>query len=345
MERAFRISILLVCLATAPRARASDAAWPDDGPSASAGRDSHLDQLLPRARTAFLAGKYAEADGLYATAIQRWQTTGSENKSLARAFYELGAVRKLEGRCEEASGLVVRGIRMLESAPHPDAHELVEAWGVLGAAYYCGHLYSNAERAYARALDLARGTAVPDRKALFESQAGLGAVYQSEGKYSRAEETYRSARAILKESSQIEPRSQAFLLGNLGALLRAEGRYPESEAALHEGFATLEKNGGVKSEVAAYLLNNLAMVQMERKAYREAAVLLGKAADLIKAGVVVPPADVALLLRNYAVCLRKTGEKDKAKEVQSQAGKLAGNVPPDHERGMVTDVAQLARGK
>jgi tetratricopeptide (TPR) repeat protein len=327
------------------QARLVAAAPGDTGPAASADAEARSDQLLLRARTAFLGGRYAEADGLYATAIQRRNSAASEGDSLARLLYELGAVRKVEGRCDEGSDLVMRGIRILEASPHPEAQELSDAWRVLGATYYCGHMYSKAEGAYLRALDLDQHADAPRKAAIFESLASLGPIYQNLGKYRRAEEAYRTARAILEEDSQIDKRSRAFLLSNLGALLRAEGSYSESEAALRQGLAALEQDGDRDGVVKAYLLNNLAMVHMERKAYRDAMILLDKAAALIQAGAAVPPADAAPLLRNYAVCLRKTGRKDTAKEVQVQAEKLDGNVPPDRERGLVTDVVQLARGK
>ena len=311
----------------------------------SAGTGEAPGPLLSRARAAFLNGRYGEADGLFADLLRRQESAGVTGAALGRSLYEWGAVRKMEGRCQAASALALRGIRILEADPQARAPEKSEAWRVLGSSYYCGHLYYKAEDAYRHALDVENGDAAPDQAAIFESQSGLGAAYHGEGKYTRAEAAYGAARATLEANRGIDARLQAFLFVNLGALLRTEGRYAECESALREGLAALDRDGGRDDDAEAYLLNNLAMDRMERKAYADAAGLLARAAGLIEHGAAVPTVDKLSLLRNYALCLRKTGEKAKARETESEIARLAAGIPADRQSGMVADVSQIARGK
>ena len=145
---------------------------------------------LARARTAYLSGRYAEADALYAAAIGLREGDGAREEPdaageawLARPLYELGTVRKLEGRCEEASNLLRRSIRISSAAPNPDPAELSRAWEVLGTAFDCRARYQDSQHAYSQALNLEDGMAAPDPKRQVQILSGLAVAYQYLGRH------------------------------------------------------------------------------------------------------------------------------------------------------------------
>jgi tetratricopeptide (TPR) repeat protein len=308
---------------------------------------------LARARTAYLSGRYAEADALYAAAIGLREGDGAREEPdaageawLARPLYELGTVRKLEGRCEEASNLLRRSIRISSAAPNPDPAELSRAWEVLGTAFDCRARYQDSQHAYSQALNLEDGMAAPDPKRQVQILSGLAVAYQYLGRHTDSDRVFDRIQDLLKRA-RIDPFQHALLLNNLGTLRRRQGRLPEAEAAFREGLDVADKSPspGESKALTAYLLSNLGVAILDRKAYQEAAPLLARSMALIDGGAEVAPEDVPQLMRNFATCLEKTGRKTDARRLLARATALERQFPTEPQRSAAVSVNELARGQ
>jgi tetratricopeptide (TPR) repeat protein len=304
------------------------------------------DGLAPiaRARSAFSAGRYAEADALYSSELRRADSAGIQGVRRARLLYELGAVRQWEGRCEEASDLIRRGIGILSAAPDPDREELSQAWQVLGTSYKCRFQYQDELHAFSQAWDLEAGLAIPNRGRQVEILTGMAAVYEHLGRDSDSAALFDRIQA-LAEGAKLEPLQQAFVFNNMGTLRMAARRFPEAEEILKRGVALAEKAAVPKDPALAYLLSNLGLTLCERKACQEAAPLFARSIELVDRGARVAPRDIPQLLRNYADCLRKTGQKQDARKLEARASALEHDLPPNLQRGKTVSIAQLASGR
>ena len=308
---------------------------------------------IARAREAYLSGRYAEADTLYAAAIGLREGDGAGKEPdgvgeawLARPLYELGTVRKIEGRCEEAVNLLRRSIRIYSAERNPDAAELSRAWEVLGTAFDCRARYQDSQHAYSQALDLEDSLAAPDPKRQVQILSGLAVAYQYLGRHGDSDAVFDRIQDLLKRA-EIAPFQRALLLNNLGTLRLRQERLPEAEAAFRQGLDVADQNPapGESRVLTAYLLSNLGVAILDRKAYQEAAPLLARSMALIDQGAEVAPEDVPQLMRNYATCLQKTGRKTEARRLLDRATALERQFPMEPQRSAAVSVNELALGQ
>jgi tetratricopeptide (TPR) repeat protein len=300
------------------------------------------DQLLLAAGNARLSGHYAQAGELYTSAIRDLEAAGVTDARLGRSLVELGNVREVQGRCDLAAGLILRGIRILEAADGWAAFELTDAWQKLGRAYDCLRQYSKAAEALGHAFQVEQSAPAPRPHKLVELLASQGGVYQSQRKFAEAERAFERAQSILDRNPRIDSTEAALLLNNLGTLYRAMGRKAQPEAAFRRGLALAEAAAAPDSGVEASLLDNLASLSLARKQYRDAAATFERALRLLDRGAPVPPAAAVQILRDYAKCLRKLGQRDPAKTLEARAAALSSG-QPDAAGPVVVDATELAR--
>jgi tetratricopeptide (TPR) repeat protein len=305
-------------------------------------KTAQYEKSLTRARVAFLKGSYEEADKIYQQVIKQQQAAGAQSVLLARSTYELGATRKMEGRCDEAATLIQHGLAMLAVSPDPAPSEMANVWEALGAARSCDYAYTQAEHAYQKALEIERRSPKPRKRTIFEIQASLATVYQDEGKFKEALATYEAAQA-LEGDPEVDPLLRALMAGTYGPLLRSQGREAEAADAIEKGLAIVRSTPDPDGMTTAILLNAEALIQVDRKAYPEAAQSLSEALDRSSRGTAsLRPGDRAQLLQNYAYCLRKLGDKKQARAIESQAGQLTAGLRTNVSQDSLVDVSQLA---
>jgi len=310
--------------------------------AAAAGGDGG--QLIEAARSALERGNFVRADELYTAAIREQEAAGVHDLRLASSLIDLGRVRGVEGQCGEATDLISRGIRIQEAVPLADSFQRSEAWGALGKAYNCQRQYSKAESALRRALELEQSTPAPRPDHVVELLSGLGLIYQSERNFAEAETVFRRAQATVHQKPQVDAIAAALLLNNFGMLLRQMSRNAESEAAFRQGLALAEAAGSRDFGVEVALHYNLASLDVARKNFREAARRFGVAVALLDSGTSLPPRASGDLLRDYAACLRKLGDRKEAKTVEDRAAALLNSQADGNGRAIV-DVTELRRSK
>jgi len=310
--------------------------------------ESGWSQLIRAARTAFDGGEYEEAARLYSSAVHQQAAVGAPGTRLALSLSELGVVRRYQGRCGESSQLLERGIEVLEGTADTNVSLLRGVWEDLGAAYLCQCLYSRAERAYLRAVDLEQSVHPYKKAKMALILSELGAIYTLEAKYAEADAVFKRAQVILDEDSRQNPHELAFLLNNLGILRLHMKRTAEAQAAFQRGLEIVDTAAHTNALLAvdlAQLLNNLGALDYERNQYRDAAAHLARAVDLIDKGLRVQPDDARSVLLNYAHCLRRIGHKKQAKELESRADAMSSVLPIEDRNQFVVDVTQLAQGR
>jgi len=304
--------------------------------------DRHWDQLMQAARAAVEDRQYAEAGELYTSAIHELEAAQVTDGRLAGSLLELGRVRNLQGRCQQASDLVLHGIRILDTQPQPDASEQGAAWQELGLAYNCQQQYSKEGHALRRALDFEQGASAPRNDRLVAILSEMGTVYQFEHRYVEAEAVFERAQSILDRDPRANPMEAALLLNNLGMLQRMMGRLSESDATLHRALGLLEATPAPDVGLQVALLYNLASLDFARKHYPDAAASFQRAVELLGKDTRLRPAERAQFLYDYAACLRRLGDKSKARNIETTAAALRNSQPEERNRRLVVDVTELS---
>ena len=306
------------------------------------GSPGDADQALEAARIALRSGNFAQADVLYTSTVRELDSAGAADSRLSTSLLELGRVRAVEGRCGEATDLVLRGIRILKAAPQADPLKLSEAWAVLAKSYNCQRLYSKAETALGRALASEESAPAPRPDRVVELLAGQGEIYEAERRLGQAEAVFRRAQSVIDRDPRIDPLEAALLRNNFGMLLRMAGRTGEAEASFSQGLAQAQGAAHREPALEISLEYNLAALEAGQKRFREAAAHFESAVWLLDRGAALPPRSAGELLRDYAACLRKLGGHQQAKAVGDRASALLRS-QTDGDGSRVVDVAELAR--
>ena len=257
----------------------------------------------------------------------------------ARSLFLLGGQRMEEGRCEEATDLMLRAARVFEAEPGTEPEQLAVVWQSLGSAYRCLRLFSKAEHAYQRSLDRA-----PFHRAL-EVLASLASVYYNEGRYLDASATLARAWEQLQASPGApDPLTLVLMLNNGAAVEQRTGRTAEAEAHLRQALTVMEKAGDPDPATRIRVVANLAKLRSEQKDNGEAAALCSKAVGA-GASAVLPPAPLAAIAESCAVAMRRAGEKAEAKRLHAWAKQLAASDPRQPSDGLLVDARGLVLHK
>jgi tetratricopeptide (TPR) repeat protein len=251
----------------------------------------------------------------------------------------LGNLLNTIGQCEESSKLLVRSVQVFDSLPDAVRADRGAAWHALSAAYYCRHLFSQAERASLEALRLEEGAATAMQVDLL---AGLGAIYQKERKYADATAVLERARVL---AAGEKSRSTALLLNNLGTLYGFLQRYGEAESSLREALRMLDTMRPEDRSAKAVTLSNLGIATAAQKKYAEAISLFARSVELIDDGAALTPFDVMEILQGYATCLRRNGQKEEAAAVTARAALLQRSQPRQDPGTWSVGVSDLGRRK
>ena len=122
---------------------------------------------------------------MYTSAIRDLEAAGVADVRLARSLLELGGIRGIGGRCQQAADLFLRAVRILEAGDQPGPFQRSEAWQELSKAYSCERQYSKAEPALQRAFDAEQSAPAPRQEKLVEILASQGVVYEAERRFAR----------------------------------------------------------------------------------------------------------------------------------------------------------------
>src|SRR5215469_3568825 len=181
------------------------------------------------------AGRYIDADRIYAGLVASRKTSGISNLRLAFALAHLALARTAEGRHMEAAGIIHQSIAVLatdstDSAAHPEIAAAI--WQVIGTCFYYQRQYGEAERAYVKSLDLLQKSEGGDSRAIVDLLSNLGSIYQIEHRNREAEAALSRATALIQKMNPVPAYLKASLLNNIAVLDRSSGRHACARLAL-----------------------------------------------------------------------------------------------------------------
>jgi tetratricopeptide (TPR) repeat protein len=301
------------------------------------------DELMKSGQASLQARNYVEARRFYSAALQQFGATRVTDARLVRSLTALGLTCRIEGLCVESSAYYVRAIRALETTPGADALELAKIWQFLASAYDCQSLFSRARQALERAVDLKQSKLGERNPDMIELLANLAMAYNKQKSFVAAETVAKRAWDIVQENSAVDPTLATLVLTNLGTIFGSMRRYEEAEVALREGVAILERSSNSRGEQMILLLNNLALTCASQKRNHEATNLLARAVDLLEQGAPMEPRDTAQVLKNYAGCLRRIGNKTVARKFEVRAGVMLSALPSQATGALVIDANDLLK--
>lgn len=224
--------LVLFCLLTHLFAEAQQAPprpVQNESPSAREG-ETLLDQLLERARKADGAGRMAEAEQLYLSALAEAEKLGDSNPRLASVLDDLAYVYHRKGDLEKAIGFSQRALAIDEQASKPDPIRIGR--DLTSLVIYDGQNPAEAERYTQRLLELVEASPELDdvHRVLFLRSAAT--FYQRQGRNVEAE-------TLLKRALQIDensPRQDEIyeIRAELASLYANEGKPEEAEKILRD---------------------------------------------------------------------------------------------------------------
>src|SRR5690242_11817859 len=168
-------------------------------PFAMQGRPGCGEQLLA-GRAALHAGRYAEAELQYSAALPECEKSTPADARLMTVLAELGFARMALGHHDAAAAVLQRALGILEGFPESNPSDAAKLWQALGTTYYQEHLYSQAEYAYRRALELRAAAGTLDLQLAGELSSNLAVVYIAQHQNEKANAALGVVRQALDQS-------------------------------------------------------------------------------------------------------------------------------------------------
>ena len=313
-------------------------------PLAMQGRPE-CDEQIRAGRAALKAGRYAEAERQYSAALAEGKNPAPADAWLVTALAELGFARMALGHHDEAAAVLRRALGILEGFPGSNSTESAKLWQALGTAYYQEHLYSQAEYAYRRALDLRTGAGTLDPQLAGELSANLAVVYMTQHQNGKANAALEAARQALDQWHGTESNSRIHQLLVVGTMYHLQGRFTEAEATLREALASLDRIPDPDGTLVVAALNNVGVEYMSRRDYTAARGVISRAVGRAEQGTPFSRPEMMKVLTNYRVCLQHTVGRKEIREFDSRARLILGTIPRAQTDGLLIDVTEAGPRK
>jgi tetratricopeptide (TPR) repeat protein len=158
----------------------------------------------------------------------------------ASAVANLGALRMLQGRYQDAEPLLEQGLDLGEKAlGGPDHPGLIRLKQTLADCYRVRNRAAEAETLYWSALQIADRAYGPRHPAALPSLSGLAVLEEQRGNDTRAESLHREALAVAEDALGPDDPARGELLGNLGSFYARQGEDGTAEHLFVRALAAL----------------------------------------------------------------------------------------------------------
>lgn len=249
------------------------------------------------------------------------------SNNLASAF-------QLSGRLDEARTFAERALNSLQRVLPPEDHAYFAPLHILATVDLEQGLTGRAREVFLRMQNI-RATQPQDRVRILFIGAAL---LIREGNIQDAESRLRAALAALSEGGRENSADAASLKGELAYVYLQERHYKEAAETLNTALAELDRTDDGGPAVRIKLLHNRAAVWGYQGRWRDAEADLGEVLSLCRQLSRMDPAELALIVSDYAYVLRKMHRKQ-ARSVERWAAALrSAQVPSRH----VVDATELA---
>jgi serine/threonine protein kinase/tetratricopeptide (TPR) repeat protein len=188
---------------------------------------------------------------------------GANSLESGHALWALGMLRHQQGQFEQAKGLYIRSLGVLEtaSAPQTDVSAVLDD---LAKVYAREQQWILAKQTYERALEIDRRGLGDDHPRVAKLLNDLAVVVQNMGDLQQAEALYKEA--IRRDERAYGERHNETVLakGNYGLLLQREGRFAEAEPLLRNALDVILSLYGPNNYRVGYHRVSLAMLLQDQ---------------------------------------------------------------------------------
>lgn len=174
---------------------------------------------------------------------------------------------------------------------------------------------AEAEPLYQQALSVCERTLPPEHPGVALSLNNLASFYCDHGNYAEAEPLLKRVLVFDENALGPEHPDVATSINKLGLLYDNAGKPIEAEQLYKRALAIREKVFGPEHPDVAQSLNNLAQVYRSQAKHAEAEPLYKRAVAILEKA---ESPNAAVVLKNYAALLRKTGRGNEAAEMETR---------------------------
>ncbi|CAN0367181.1 unnamed protein product [Ectocarpus sp. 6 AP-2014] len=229
--------------------------------------------------------------------------SGEATKAVARSYWSVGFLFKIQGKYAEAETLYERSRAIQEKVLGPEHPDVATSLNNRALLLQSQGRYEEAEPLYERSQAIREkvlGTEHPDVATSLNNRAGL---LQSQGKYDEADPLYLRAIEIGEKTLGPDHPDLATRLNNRAGLLRAQGKFAEADPLYRRATEIWETALGPEHPNVATALNNRAGLLKSQGKYEEAEPLYERS-QAIREKVLGPEhPGVATVLNNRAVVM------------------------------------------
>lgn len=277
---------------------------------------------MQSARQSLADNRFDDAIGELLPALHEARK-GTSKQAVGAILNDLGFAYRMLGRCQDAIDVLTPALRTWEEIDAPPAWVRVTGLNLMASHLDCGDsrraatLWNKALAPIAARLD----PSDPDLAGLLSAGALVQSVRReyaaSESLYSRVIETCE------RQSREGRENRDALVVAQSGrALARAYlGRMEEAAGDATTALSLLESPSGLSRSMYATMLNNIGLVYLLAQQYDRARPCLERAVALLDESPKFQTAP--MILENYALLLRRTGQNESAKVVQERARGLS----------------------
>jgi tetratricopeptide (TPR) repeat protein len=216
----------------------------------------------------YSTGKYRGAELLFTRAISLWATEAPLSDDLAKAFHNLGAVYRAEGRNADAARSCLRALDLREALHGPMDLSLLPILNELGLAYLEMADYVQAEKTLQRAISIVQAHQAEETPDGADAFTAWGVVLETEGKNAEAITWLGKALAMRECLLGRDSVPVAETVHALALAFRQQGNLAQAESLYRRALEVYRRGFNPKSLVA--VLNNLGRVLAEQTQYKEA---------------------------------------------------------------------------
>jgi eukaryotic-like serine/threonine-protein kinase len=231
---------------------------------------NRIETLLELARARWRGGDLNGAEQPLQEGLKLAQSGfGARSIESARALWGLGRLRDEQDRVEEAKGLYLRSLDILETEG-ASATEVSPVLDDLASIYMRGQQWQLAKQTFERALAIDQRVLGDDHPQVASHLQNLALVAQSMGDLKHAESLFLDAIARDERAYGSEHPETAIVILNYGLLLEREGRLSQAESLLRRSLAIRLKVYGSDNYKVGNARVSLALVLHDKGSMGEA---------------------------------------------------------------------------
>ncbi len=267
------------------------------------------------------AGDYIRSSALYREAIKLSEKLDISDERRAFSWNALAKTQDVLGNYTAAESGYQRALKAAQQSRGKRSRAYTFALENLATLYSETGQTSRGEKMAREALALAAEFDPPDELSLAMARSCLATIADLEGKHNEAAQLAGASLGML-EREPIAWAQAVGTLNTLGAALFAQGNAEAAERQLQRAVAIAEEHGVGGHPLVARVWCNLGGLALRTGRLEEAGERLRRAMAITERTLGVAHPMYGSMLAWYALYLRQTGEKARAKAVEAQSTQI-----------------------